>query len=70
MRWLRRRDPDMPPPGFRGTHCFPEVGLPDGFVPPSAALAVTGEPRGEIIGYEVAGKLYHPDDVLIVRAAP
>jgi hypothetical protein len=23
-----------------------------------------------IIGYEVAGKLYHPDDVLIVRAAP
>jgi hypothetical protein len=28
-----------PPPGSRGTHWFPEVGLPDGFVPPSAALA-------------------------------
>ena len=27
------------------------------------------EPRGEIIGYQIAGKLYHPDDVLIVRAA-
>lgn len=26
------------PPQGRGTHCFPEVGLPDGYEPPSAAL--------------------------------
>lgn len=41
---MRRRRPasEVTPPelrnGARGTHCFPEVGLPDGFVPPSAAL--------------------------------
>jgi H+/gluconate symporter-like permease len=23
---------------------------------------------GAVVGYEVAGKLYHPDDVMIVRA--
>lgn len=28
------------------------------------------EPKGEIIGYLIDGKLYHPSDVLIVRAAP
>jgi hypothetical protein len=27
-------------------------------------------PRGEIIGYEVAGKLYHPADVTIIRTGP
>jgi len=26
----------------RGTHLFPEVGLPDGFEPPSAALRTRG----------------------------
>jgi len=35
-------------------------------VPPSAAL----KPEGEIIGYEVAGKLYHPADVTVVRTEP
>ena len=38
--------PGIPPPvprevaeGRRGTHVFPEVGLPEGYKPPSAALA-------------------------------
>lgn len=70
MRWLRRWwHPEEPPPGFRGTCYFPEVGLPEGFVPPSAALIVA-TPEGEIIGYKIAGKLYDPADVQIVRASP
>lgn len=70
MRWLWRWwHPEEPPWGTRGTHFFPEVGLPEGFEPPSAALTAS-KPDGEIIGYEVAGKIYHPADVQIVRASP
>jgi len=69
VNWLRRwLHPETPPPGFRGTYCAPEVGLPDGFVLPSAALVPRAE--GEIIGYKIDGKLHHPADVEIIRVAP
>jgi hypothetical protein len=39
MRWRRRRDLNAAELAGRGTVVCPEVGLPDGFEPPSAALA-------------------------------
>lgn len=69
MRWLLRwwRNPPLPAHGLISMDVPPPVGNSG---PLTDAETAPREPRGEIIGYEVAGKLYHPDDVLIVRAAP